>query len=170
MRIEELRTISRIVITFFFLMALWLLFTFSLDLFSLLLGGIFSLAISMFAHDLFVEREEKIHRGILPRFEFFALYVFVVLWEIYLASFYVVYQVITMKINPGIVKIRTHLKSKLARALLANSITLTPGTVTIDLQEDYLYVHWLVVKTGNSHKAARMIKGNYEAQLKRIFY
>ena len=170
MRIEELRTINRILITFFFLMVLWLLFTFSLDPFSLLLGGIFSLTISMFTHDLFIEKEEKIHRGILPRFEFFLLYVFVVLWEIYLASLNVVYQVITMKINPGIVRIRTRLKSKLAQALLANSITLTPGTVTTDLQKDYLYVHWLVVKTYNSHKAARMIKGVYEAQLRRIFY
>jgi multicomponent Na+:H+ antiporter subunit E len=149
---------------------LWLLFTFSLDPFSLLLGGIFSLGISMFTHDLFIEKEEKIHKGILPRFEFFLLYIFIVLWEIYLASFNVVYQVITMNINPGIVKIRTRLESKLAQALLANSITLTPGTVTIDLQKDHLYVHWLTVKTLNSHKAARIIKGSYEAQLKRIFY
>ena len=170
MRIEELRTINRILITFFFLFTLWLLFIFSLDPFSLFLGGIFSLTISMFTHDLFVEKEEKIHKGILPRFEFFILYVFVVLWEIYLASFHVVYQVLTMKINPGIVKIRTRLKSKFAQALLANSITLTPGTVTVDLQEDYLYVHWLVIKTDNSHKAARMIKGSYEALLRRIFY
>jgi len=170
MRIEELRTINKALITFFFLFALWLLFTFNLDPFSLLLGGLFSLTIALFTHDLFIEKEEKIHKGILPRFEFFVLYVFVVFWEIYVASFNVVYQVITMKINPGIVKIRTRLKSKLAQALLANSITLTPGTVSIDLQEDYLHVHWLVVKTDNSHKAARMIKGSYEAQLRRIFY
>lgn len=170
MRIEEIRTINRILITFFFLFALWLLFTFSLDPFSLLLGSIFSLIISMFTYDLFIEKEEKIYKGILPRFEFFLLYIFVVLWEIYLASFNVVYQIITMNINPGIIKIRTRLKSKLAQALLSNSITLTPGTVTIDLQKDHLYIHWLTVKTLNSHKAARIIKGSYEAQLKRIFY
>ncbi len=169
MRVEKIKTTNSILITFLFLFALWLLFTFSLDPFSLLLGGIFSLTIALFTHDLFVEKDEKIHRGI-PRFEFFLLYIFVVLWEIYLASFNVVYRVITMKINPGIIKIRTRLKSNFARALLANSITLTPGTVTVDLQKDYLYVHWLAVKTQNSHKAARIIKGSYEAQLKRIFY
>jgi multicomponent Na+:H+ antiporter subunit E len=170
MRVGQLRKINSIIITFFSLFALWLLFTFNFDPFSLLLGSLFSFTISVFTHDLFIEKEEKIHEGILPRFEFFLLYVFVVLWEIYLASFHVAYQVITMKINPGIVKIRTRLKSKFAQALLANSITLTPGTVTIELQKDYLYVHWLVVKSENSHKAARMIKGNYEAQLRRIFY
>lgn len=170
MRHGQFNIINRLIITFFFLMALWLLFTFSLDPFSLLLGGIFSLAISVATYDLFIESEERIHKGILPRFEFFLLYVFIVLWEIYLASFNVVYQVVTMRINPGIVKIRTRLKSRFARALLANSITLTPGTVTIDLQDDHLYVHWLAVKTTIAHRAAKMIKGNYEAQLRRIFY
>ncbi|MEA3494115.1 MAG: Na+/H+ antiporter subunit E [Candidatus Margulisiibacteriota bacterium] len=170
MRIEELRTINKILITFFFLFVLWLLFTFSFDPFSLLLGGIFSLIISMATYDLFIEKGEEIQKGILPRFEYFLIYFFVVLWEIYLGSFNVVYRVLTRKINPGVVKIRTRLKSKFARVLLANSITLTPGTVTIDLQEDCLYVHWLAVKTDNAHQAARVIKGNYEAQLKRIFY
>jgi len=151
-------------------MILWLLFTFSFDPFSLLLGGIFSLVIAIVTHDLFIEKEEKIHKGALPRFEFFLFYVFVVLWEIYLASFYVVYQVITMKIDPGIVNIKTRLKSKFAQAFLANSITLTPGTVTIDLQKDTLSVHWLTVKTHDSHKAAKIIKGSYEALLGRIFY
>jgi len=151
-------------------MALWLLLTFSFDPFSLLLGAIFSLVIAMATYDLFIEKGEKIHQGIFPRFELFALYILVLLWEIYLGSFNVVYRIITMKINPGVVKIRTRLKSRFARALLANSITLTPGTVTIDMQDDYLYIHWLVAKTTNPHQAARMIKGNYEAQLRRIFH
>ena len=170
MKIEQLRKINRTIITFFFLAILWLLFTFSLDPFSLLLGGAFSLIIAAVTQDLFVEREESIQQGSLPRFEFFLIYVFVLLWEIYLASFAVVYQVITMRINPGIIKIKTRLKSKFAQALLANSITLTPGTVAVDLQKDDLYVHWLGVKTTDSQKAAKMIKGNYEKQLGRIFY
>jgi multicomponent Na+:H+ antiporter subunit E len=170
MRINELRTIRKILITFLFLFGLWILFTFSFDPFSLLLGGIFSLIISTVTYDLFIENGEKVQKGIFPRFEYFLIYFFVVLWEIYLGSFNVVYRVITMRINPGVVKIKTHLKSGFARALLANSITLTPGTVTIDLQDDYLYVHWLTVETDNLHQAARMIKGNYETQLKRIFY
>lgn len=170
MKTEQLKKINRILITFFFLMLLWQLFTFSLDPFSLLLGGIFSFVIALVTSDLFIEKKERIHEGNLPRFEFFLFYIFVLLWEIYVSSFSVVYKIITMKINPGIVKIRTRLKSKFAQALLANSITLTPGTVTIDLQKDYLYVHWLSIKTQVPHKAARMIKGNYEAFLRRIFY
>ena len=170
MKEERLKKFNRILITFFFLMLLWQLFTFSLDPFSLLLGGMFSFIIALVTSDFFIEKKEKIHEGNLPRFEYFLIYVFVMLWEIYLASISVVYQVITMKIDPGIVKIRTRLKSKFAQALLANSITLTPGTVTVELKEDYLYVHWLTVKTTVAHKAAKKIKGVYESFLRRIFY
>ena len=170
MRSEGHKTINQILITFFFLLVLWLLFTFSFDPFSLLLGTVFSFTIAFFTHDLFIDKREKIHEGMVPRFEFFLLYIFVLLWQIYLASFNVVYKVITMKINPGAVMIKTHLKSKFAQALLANSISLTPGTVTVELHQDYLYVHWLEVKTFEPQEAAKIIKGSYEEQLRRIFY
>jgi multicomponent Na+:H+ antiporter subunit E len=48
-----------------------------------------------------------------------------------------------MPISPGIVTFKTKLKSPLARTLLANSITLTPGTLTIDVDEDIYVVHYL---------------------------
>lgn len=170
MKLAQLQKINSIIITFFFLMVLWCLFTFSFDPFSLLLGSVFSFIIAIASHDLFIEKEEKIQRGMLPRVELFLFYMLVLLWEIYLSSFNVAYRVITMRINPGIVEIKTRLQSKFGRALLANSITLTPGTVTVDQQDDVLLVHWLVVETKDAHKAAKKIKGNYETQLGRIFY
>jgi len=170
MKLKRLDTVSRVGITFIFLMGLWLLFTFSFDPFSLLLGGVFSFLISLLTYDLFVEQEERIQRGMLPRFELLIFYILVMVWEIYVASFNVVYRVITMKINPGLITIKTRLKSKFAQALLANSITLTPGTVTVDLKDNDLLVHWLVVETKDRSKAAKKIKGSYENQLGRIFY
>lgn len=170
MKFSQLEKFNSIVITFVFLMLLWYLFTFSLDPFSLLLGGAFSLIIAFAAYDLFIDKEEKIQRGLLPRFELFLFYFLILLWEIYLGSLNVVYRVITMNIDPGIIRIKTKIGSQLGRALLANSITLTPGTVTVELKEDELYVHWLVMGTRDSHKAAKSIKGNFEAQLRRIFY
>jgi len=170
MKLKSLGAINKIIITFFFLFIVWLLFTFSLDPFSLLLGVVFASAISLVSYDLFVEKEEKIQEGAFPSFQYLFAYIFVLLFEIYLGSLFVVYSVITMKIKPGIVKIKTNLKSRFARALLANSITLTPGTVTIDLQDEYLWVHWLSVKTEDAHNAAKLIKGRFESQLRRIFY
>jgi len=63
------------------------------------------------------------------------------------ANLDVAYRVITGKINPGIVKISPGLKTDLGITLLANSITLTPGTLSVDVDEDTndLYVHWINV-------------------------
>jgi multicomponent Na+:H+ antiporter subunit E len=63
------------------------------------------------------------------------------------ANFDVAYRVITGKINPGIVKIKPDLKEDLSITLLANSITLTPGTLSVDIDEDTneLYIHWINV-------------------------
>lgn len=64
------------------------------------------------------------------------------------ANFDVAYRVITGKINPGIVKISPDLKTDLGITMLANSITLTPGTLSVDIDEDKndLYIHWINVK------------------------
>lgn len=64
-----------------------------------------------------------------------------------IANIDVAYRVITNKINPGIVKISPNLKSDAAITLLANSITLTPGTLSVDIDErnNDLYIHWINV-------------------------
>ena len=64
------------------------------------------------------------------------------------ANIDVAYRVITGKINPGIVKITPKLTTDLGITLLANSITLTPGTLTVDIDENSndLYIHWINVK------------------------
>ena len=63
------------------------------------------------------------------------------------ANLDVAYRVLTGRINPGIVKVKTNLKTNLATALLANSITLTPGTLTVDVgRGDELFIHWINVK------------------------
>jgi multicomponent Na+:H+ antiporter subunit E len=65
------------------------------------------------------------------------------------ANIDVAYRVISGKINPGIVKISPNLKSDLGITMLANSITLTPGTLSVDIDEENndLYIHWINVKS-----------------------
>ncbi|OYT26798.1 MAG: cation:proton antiporter [Candidatus Altiarchaeales archaeon ex4484_96] len=63
------------------------------------------------------------------------------------ANLDVAYRVLTGKINPGIVKIKPDLETDLGITLLANSITLTPGTLSVDLdEENNLFIHWINVK------------------------
>lgn len=70
-------------------------------------------------------------------------------WAMAKANIDVAYRVITGKINPGIVKISPGLKTDLGITLLADSITLTPGTLTVDIDEknNDLYIHWISVTT-----------------------
>jgi len=161
--------IIRILLTATYLMAGWIFFTVNLDFFSLFLGLFFSFAIAFFTYDLFIEKEEVARRNLLPRIYLLILYPLVLLTKIYLASFKMIIPVISGKINPRIVHFRTRLKSELARVLLANSITLTPGTLSLDLDDDHLIVHWLDARTIHSHYAARLIKGHFESWLKRIW-
>lgn len=74
-----------------------------------------------------------------------------------------------LQLSPGIVKIRTILKSDVARVFLANSITLTPGTMAVDIVGDTLYIHWISVAAEDPREAARAIVGPFEFFLARIF-
>lgn len=52
-----------------------------------------------------------------------------------------------MKINTGVVKLTTQLEDEYDKLLLANAITLTPGTITLELNDNTLYVHVLNMKS-----------------------
>lgn len=68
-------------------------------------------------------------------------------WAMTKANFDVAYRVITGRIRPGIIRISPGLNADASITLLANSITLTPGTLTVDIDEgtNDLYIHWINV-------------------------
>jgi len=72
-------------------------------------------------------------------------------------------------INPGIVSVRTKLKSPLGRTVLANSITLTPGTLSVDIDKDRLFIHWIDVKDAEEKGATEEIVRGFEKFLEVIF-
>jgi multicomponent Na+:H+ antiporter subunit E len=72
-------------------------------------------------------------------------------------------------INPGILKIRTRLKTPVGRLALANSIALTPGSLVVDLDGDTLTVHWLNMQTTDPEQATRIIVGPFESDLEKTF-
>ena len=73
-----------------------------------------------------------------------------------------------LPINPGIVKVNTSLTAPYQRLILANSITLTPGTVTLETEDQAMYIHWIDVQTTNVEHAGNTIKGEIEAAIERI--
>ncbi|MBP3470159.1 MAG: Na+/H+ antiporter subunit E [Lachnospiraceae bacterium] len=72
-------------------------------------------------------------------------YLFVLLWEILKANMATIRLVFTEKYErePVLVTFKTNIKSPVLRVLLANSITLTPGTITVSLQDNEYTVHAL---------------------------
>jgi multicomponent Na+:H+ antiporter subunit E len=100
------------------------------------------------------------------------LYVPYFSYYVIIANLDVVYRVIhpEMPIRPGIVKVRTELKSDAGRTMLANSITLTPGTLSVDLADDgYLYIHWINVKADDIEGATKHIVYRFEKMIRRMF-
>ena len=125
----------------------WALLNWVPDWQSLLIGVFVSAFVAFLTGDLFPGRIKAFFN---PRRYFWALYYIpVFLWECLKANIDVAYRVLhpDLPIRPGIVKIRTDLKSDIALTFLANSITLTPGTMCIDInkEEGVLYIHWINV-------------------------
>ncbi len=106
------------------------------------------------------------------RIFWFLLYIPVFFYYVIMANFDVVYRALhpKMPINPGIVKIKTKLKTESGITALANSITLTPGTLTVDLTDDgFLYIHWINVKSTDVEEATKLIASRFEYFLEKIF-
>jgi len=117
--------------------------------------------------------EQKALRLFDPRRYFWLIvYAAVLLYYIVKANFDVAYRVLhpEMPIRPGIVKVRTRLRTASAITALSNSITLTPGTLTVDAEPDgWMYIHWIYVRATDPQEAAEHITARFEWFLARIF-
>ncbi|UCD12892.1 MAG: Na+/H+ antiporter subunit E [Thermoplasmatales archaeon] len=138
----------------------------------ILVGAILSLIVGSLARTIFVKDNFRMLNPV--RWIIFIAYVigpfFVAMAK---ANVDVAYRVITGKINPGIVKISPDLKTDFGITMLANSITLTPGTLSVDVDEDKndLYVHWINVKKKALEKKPvnyRYVCGKFPNWIRRI--
>jgi len=159
------------VVTFIISLFIWLLLSFSLDWQHLLVGGLVSLLVAVMMGDMFTDYP---HKWLSPkRYLWFFIYIFIFGWECLKANLDVACRVLhpRLPINPGIVKVKTKLKTETALTFLANFITLTPGTFSIDVDKEngYLYIHWIDVKTQDVEEATRIIVSRFERILKEVF-
>ena len=102
---------------------------------------------------------------------FIFAYVPLFIWQLLLANLDVARRVLSPKIplNPGFVKIKTNLEGDFAKLTLANSITLTPGTLSVDVNGDDIYVHTVDVKGKTPEENKAIISGTFEKLLGVIF-
>jgi len=149
---------------------IWILLTWSINIQIIIAGLIASAGIAFLFHEV-LPGEYCVF--ISPVRIFWVLvYLPVFFYYIIKANFDVVYRALhpKMPIKPGIVKIKTNLKTVSGITALANSITLTPGTLTVDLTDDgFLYIHWINVKSDDVEQATKYIAQRFEWFLEKIF-
>ncbi len=147
----------------------WLLLTYNLTIPNIIVGSIASLITSLIFGKYFL-------KDVVPflqpqRYFWLMVYLFIFTWECIKANFDVAYRVLhpAMPIKPGIVRVKLGLKTNIAKTILANSITMTPGTISVDIIGDEIYVHWIYVYSENPEEYSHKISGRFEKYIKKIF-
>lgn len=144
---------------------IWLLLNNTIAFGHVLLGALLAIFIPWFTAAFWQEKVMVRRPWLLTKF------VCVVIYEILVANVIVAKLILTRqdKLQPGFLQVPLELTSPLAISLLANTISLTPGTVTCDLSEDQktLLIHALHIE--DAEKTVAEIKNQFEKPLKEIF-
>jgi len=140
-RKQHSQNLSRLIV-FIILFAFWVIFSGHYDSLHLGLGFVCSFLVAVLSHDLLIQNMTAPNK--LLRVWRFLHYVPWLLYQIVLANLHVVALVINpRKIRPQVVRFKSDLTSDLARVSLGNSITLTPGTITVEVDSQELVIHAL---------------------------
>ena len=125
------------------------------------------------------DAEKSTKRHSLPdnikRSAWLLYYAVIFLWECIRGNIDVAYRVLhpDLPIRPGTVKVKVDLKSDIGLTFLANSVTLTPGTTSVDIDKEqgYLYIHWIYVRDEylDGGVASLPLVTKFENILKKVF-
>ena len=154
------------IITAVILYLFWIVFSGIFDPFHLITGAVMSLLIAFFTWDLlFKNREISIPERFGEAFRF-ANYILWLLWQIVIANIYVARLVLSprMPIDPKIIRVPIKLKKDVSMVAFANSITLTPGTITISVEGDTFLVHAIDLKLADD-----LLSGEMERRVAHVF-
>ncbi|WDC83837.1 Na+/H+ antiporter subunit E [Caloramator sp. mosi_1] len=166
--------LSSVLSTFIFCYLFWILFTWTFTSQELIAGAVVSLLVAVLTARFFIH-ENAFYLFNPVKFINLVLYIFIFLKELWKANVDVARRSLNpnLPVNPGIVKVPVSLESEYGMSMLANSITLTPGTITMDITEEngkhYYYIHWIDVSEKDREKAGEAIKGTLESWIRRIW-
>jgi len=157
------------IIMFITLMGTWLLLNNSLATDIIISGLIVSLLLPL----LFCGKCEVFtNLNLTPKALLYSvMFLFTFIVELIKANLDVARRVITpsLPIKPGVVEVKTTLKSRIARVVLADSITLTPGTFTLEIKDDSLFIHWIDVQATEIEESTKLIVAKFEKYLEVMY-
>ncbi|MGB8952522.1 MAG: Na+/H+ antiporter subunit E [Candidatus Aminicenantales bacterium] len=155
-------------ILFVLLFGLWLLMSGHYDLFHISFGFLCSWLVILMNLRLnkyfFIQENTRLYTPL--RVVRLLFYIPWLIWQIVVASLQVAAVVLNprMPVDPSLVRFKTKLPNTASRVILANSITLTPGTITLELNEDEFLVHSLLEASSSS-----ILDGSLPAQVARLY-
>ncbi len=158
-----------ILLTFIIMFVLWAVLSTLFDIVHLSLGALCSLLVAYFSYDLLIRPSGSVKHvsDILRNSLRFFMYTFWLLGQVIHSNIDVVRIVLDPKlpISPQIIKFNSDLPHDVALATLANSITLTPGTLTLDIDENKTYyIHCLTKRQGD-----QLLEGDMQARVAAIY-
>jgi len=163
---EKKSSTLRFIITFIIMLGFWLLFSGKFDFFHISLGVVSCLIVSTISSRLLFPN--ALRSGLVMCWLKFAAYLPWLFYQIFLANLHVLYLSFHPRmmdlINPKIVEFDTRLKSDVSRTTLANSITLTPGTITI-----YAGIMGIFAVHCIDDKSGQDLPGDMESKIAKVF-
>lgn len=160
---------KKVLVLFLLSFGVWVVVTWAFDPLGLGLGLVVAFFVTLATRRLELDDAGLL---LLPHRLFWALlYVPVLLAYVVRANLDVAYRVLhpALPIRPGIVRAKTSLRSVSGRVLLANSITLTPGTLSVEIKGEYLYIHWVDAKSTDIEQATQEIVWGFEKYLEVMY-
>lgn len=150
----------------FLLTITWIILNGIFNWFILLSGIVVSIIILKFTEKYLLGSpyHQVYHFKLIKILKFF----FFMIKEIYASGFQMIGMILSNNINPAIVEIETDLEEEYKRILLANSITLTPGTITADLTEHKLKVLWIKKTSEDPNQIREAISKSIEERLRTL--
>jgi multicomponent Na+:H+ antiporter subunit E len=166
--LEGRGTLKRIISLFLVMFVIWILIA-GIHVQELIVGALVSIILSIILSS-YLKFELSVS-NVAGLFIFLLMYIPRLILELIKANLDVAKRVLKkdVPVKPGIVKINTELKSDLGKLTLLNSITLTPGTISLDAEGDDLYIHWIEVSKEKEEEQKKVISGSFESILRRVF-
>lgn len=171
------RRLRSILLTFVPCYLFWLLLTMSLAPGELIAGAVICAAAAWFSSNFFVHSEHDAARMLNPwrMLKLLFYFVCIFLWEVLKSNWAMAKTVLLNRpIKQAIVRVPVRgITDDYALAILADCITLTPGTITMEAADGdegvCLYVQWLSMETEDQEAAGEMIKGRMEKWIRRVW-
>ena len=156
------------------LYAVWIAISSNLSLASLGLGLIIALSVNLvISYSSFTI---KVAEKFIKNFFLFVYYGLIIAGQVFIASYKVAWFVLNPKktFNPGIIKTSIDLGEKnniMKLTVLANIITLTPGTVAVsaNINNNELYIHWIDMEGGSEEEMKEKMVANFDKIVRRLF-